>query len=377
MRRPAMRRLRYRCRRHACEQFRKSRPRSAHQREPQGSPLPLVGRGWGWGEPQRALVAMGRSAQVWVRHICQLPPCFHPTPNPSPSRGGEWRALDRGRNIGTSTKPICKAALMAETSAASNAVAPEPIPVVRADYVPVLLVPVLAAAAYPLIGNPTTWVTLTVAALAMGMMIFVIASGLTLVFGLMDVLNFGHGAFIAVGAYLAMTTLIPLAGWMQADSLALNLAALGLAILAAMVGTGILGWAFERVIIMPVYGQHLKQILITTGGMIVADQMDHVVWAPNRCHCRSRRLCVARSPSATWRSRNSPDRGRGRRSCSLAMFLVLNRSKARTADPRRRRERRDGRSARLPHPRCSSASSSPVGAGRTRRRASGACTPRR
>ncbi|TMJ69394.1 MAG: branched-chain amino acid ABC transporter permease, partial [Alphaproteobacteria bacterium] len=165
---------------------------------------------------------------------------------------------------------------MAETSAAPNAAAPEPIPVVRADYLPVLLVPVLAAAAYPLIGNPTTWVTLTVAALAMGMMIFVIASGLTLVFGLMDVLNFGHGAFIAVGAYLAMTTLIPLAGWMQADSLALNLAALGLAILAAMVGTGILGWAFERVIIMPVYGQHLKQILITTGGLIVAEQLIHV-----------------------------------------------------------------------------------------------------
>jgi branched-chain amino acid transport system permease protein len=145
----------------------------------------------------------------------------------------------------------------------------------------VLLVPVLAAAAYPLIGNPTTWVTLTIAALAMGMMIFVIASGLTLVFGLMDVLNFGHGAFIAVGAYLAMTTLIPLAGWMQADSLALNLAALGLAILAAMVGTGILGWAFERVIIMPVYGQHLKQILITTGGLIVAEQLIHVFWGPD------------------------------------------------------------------------------------------------
>lgn len=156
--------------------------------------------------------------------------------------------------------------------------APEPIPVVRTDYPPALLVPLLAAAAYPLIGNPTTWITLTIAALAMGMMIFVIASGLTLVFGLMDVLNFGHGAFIAVGAYLAMTTLIPLAGWMQADSLALNLAALGLAMLAAMAGTGILGWAFERVIIMPVYGQHLKQILITTGGLIVAEQLIHVFW---------------------------------------------------------------------------------------------------
>ncbi len=83
---------------------------------------------------------------------------------------------------------------------------------VRTDYLPLLLVPGLAAAAYPLIGNPTTWVTLTIAALAMGMMIFVISSGLTLVFGLMDVLNFGHGAFIAVGAYLAMTTLLAAGG---------------------------------------------------------------------------------------------------------------------------------------------------------------------
>ena len=47
------------------------------------------------------------------------------------------------------------------------------------------------------------WVTLTVAGLAMGLIIFVIASGLTLVFGLMDVLNFGHGVFIALGAFIA------------------------------------------------------------------------------------------------------------------------------------------------------------------------------
>jgi len=160
--------------------------------------------------------------------------------------------------------------------------APEPVTLVRADYLPVLLVPALALAALPLIGSPTTWVTLTIAALAMGMMIFVISSGLTLVFGLMDVLNCGHGAFIAVGAYLAMSTLLPFAGWLQADSLALNLAALGLAVLAAMVGTGLLGWAFERVIIMPVYGQHLKQILITTGGLIVAEQLIHVLWGSDQ-----------------------------------------------------------------------------------------------
>ena len=45
-----------------------------------------------------------------------------------------------------------------------------------------------------------------------------------------------------------------------------------------MLGTGALGWAFERVIIRPVYGQHLKQILITMGGLIVAEQMIHVIW---------------------------------------------------------------------------------------------------
>ncbi|MBM3522816.1 MAG: branched-chain amino acid ABC transporter permease [Alphaproteobacteria bacterium] len=154
----------------------------------------------------------------------------------------------------------------------------EPIPRVKRDVLPLLLVPAIALAALPLIGSPTTWVTLTIAALAMGMMIFVISSGLTLVFGLMDVLNFGHGAFIAVGAYLALTVLAPLSGWMQADHLGLNLAALLVAVTAAMIGTGALGWAFERVIIKPVYGQHLKQILITTGGLIVAEQLIHVFW---------------------------------------------------------------------------------------------------
>lgn len=161
---------------------------------------------------------------------------------------------------------------------AGRAVIVETLPRVKTDFLPVLLPLGLALAALPLVGNASTWVTLTVAALAMGMMIYLVASGLTLVFGLMDVLNFGHGAFIAIGAYIALTVLGPLSGWVQADSLGLNLSALGLAALAAMIGTGLLGWAFERLIIMPVYGQHLKQILITMGGLIVAEQMIHVIW---------------------------------------------------------------------------------------------------
>jgi branched-chain amino acid transport system permease protein len=72
--------------------------------------------------------------------------------------------------------------------------------------------------------------------------------------------------------------LIPMRGWLEADSLLANLGVLGLAVLLAMAVTAVLGWAFERIIIMPVYGQHLKQILITMGGMIVSEQLINVIW---------------------------------------------------------------------------------------------------
>ena len=158
--------------------------------------------------------------------------------------------------------------------------ASEPLPQTKRDVIPLLLPVVLALVTIPLIGSASTWVTLTVASLAMGMMIFIMASGLTLVFGLMDVLNFGHGAFIAVGAYVATLVLGPMIGYVQADSLWLNLAALAPAALLAMAVSGALGLVFERVLILPVYGNHLKQILITMGGLIVAEQALYALWGP-------------------------------------------------------------------------------------------------
>jgi branched-chain amino acid transport system permease protein len=156
-----------------------------------------------------------------------------------------------------------------------------PLPAARRDIAPLLLVPAVMLAALPFMSLPT-WVTLTVAGLAMGMMIFIMASGLTLVFGLMSVLNFGHGAFVSVGAFSATFVLLPMRGWLETDSLLANLGVLGLAVLLAMVVTALLGWAFERVVIMPVYGQHLKQILVTMGGMIVSEQLINVIWGADQ-----------------------------------------------------------------------------------------------
>ena len=58
----------------------------------------------------------------------------------------------------------------------------------KRDIAPWLVVPIVALVMLPLMSFPT-WVTLTVAGAAMGMMIFLMASGLTLVFGLMDVMD--------------------------------------------------------------------------------------------------------------------------------------------------------------------------------------------
>jgi len=155
-----------------------------------------------------------------------------------------------------------------------------PLPRTRADLRPVLLVAALAAIALPLVGSFSTWVTLTLAGLAMGMIIFIVASGMTLVFGLMDVLNFGHGLFIAIGAYMAATVLGGMADWTQTGSLWMNLAAVLPAMIVGMLVAGAVGLAFERVIVRPVYGQHLKLILITMGGMIIGEEIIKMIWGP-------------------------------------------------------------------------------------------------
>jgi branched-chain amino acid transport system permease protein len=149
---------------------------------------------------------------------------------------------------------------------------------VKTDWIPLAVIPVLALAALPLVGSMPTWVTLTVAGLAMGMMIFMMAAGLTLVFGLMDVLNFAHGIFISVGAYGAATVLTRMGAQMQGGTLAGDLSVMLPAVAAAIALAAVMGWFFERVLIRPVYGDHLKQILMTMGGLIVFEQLIHVVW---------------------------------------------------------------------------------------------------
>jgi branched-chain amino acid transport system permease protein len=134
----------------------------------------------------------------------------------------------------------------------------------------------------PLLGmSGKTYLTLTIAGLAMGMLLFLVASGVSIIFGLMDVLNFAHGALFAWGAYVGFSVFKLLRNWVEAPSVLENFGVFFVAILAAMVAVAVLGVILERVLVRRVYGNHLFQILITFGATIVLVELIRVVWGPN------------------------------------------------------------------------------------------------
>lgn len=156
----------------------------------------------------------------------------------------------------------------------------EELPKSRLDTIPLWLVPAFAFAALPLIGTLPTWTTLTVAGFAMGMIVFVMASGLTLAFGLMRILNLGHGAFIGLGAFVAASLLAWGSRWVGHDAMLIVVLLVPTIIIAMLFGA-LVGFAFERVIIRPVAGQPLKTILTTMGGLIIGTELLKAVWGPD------------------------------------------------------------------------------------------------
>jgi branched-chain amino acid transport system permease protein len=113
------------------------------------------------------------------------------------------------------------------------------------------------------------------------MLLFLVASGVSIIFGLMDVLNFAHGALFAWGAYVGFSVFQLLMKWVEADSVLKNVAVFLLAMAAAMIAVAVLGIILERVIVRRVYGNHLFQILITFGVTIVLVELIRVFWGSN------------------------------------------------------------------------------------------------
>jgi branched-chain amino acid transport system permease protein len=79
---------------------------------------------------------------------------------------------------------------------------------------------------------------------------------------------------------VAVSVLGGMSDWTGSQELWRNLVAVIPAMVVAMLVAGAVGLAFERFIVRPVYGQHLKQILITMGGMIIGEEIIKMVWGP-------------------------------------------------------------------------------------------------
>ena len=111
-------------------------------------------------------------------------------------------------------------------------------------------------------------VTQTTSGFIIGMLLFLVAVGLTLIFGVLKVVNFSHGAFYMFGAYFAMTA------YQFTGSFAL-------AMLCGAAGTALLGLIFERVFMSRVYGSDvLMQLLVCYAFVLIFDDVVRMIWGP-------------------------------------------------------------------------------------------------
>jgi branched-chain amino acid transport system permease protein len=118
----------------------------------------------------------------------------------------------------------------------------------------------------------TTVVLLTVTGLGLAALYFLVASGLSLIFGLMGVLNFAHGAFLTIGAY---------GTWWAAGNLP-GAGATGwgfvLAVLFGVAVGTLVAVLIELALIRPLYERHIEQVLVTVGLSLALVALVRAIW---------------------------------------------------------------------------------------------------
>ena len=114
--------------------------------------------------------------------------------------------------------------------------------------------------------SPACLISQAAGGLKIGMLLFLVASGLTLVFGVLGVINFAHGALYMLGAYFS---------W-QVMSVTGHF---GLSVILGALGVGIFGLLFERTLISRVYNADLLvQILLCYSIVLILDDLVMIIW---------------------------------------------------------------------------------------------------
>jgi branched-chain amino acid transport system permease protein len=114
--------------------------------------------------------------------------------------------------------------------------------------------------------SPSCVITQTTSGLIIGMLLFLVAAGVSLIFGVLKVINFAHGAFYMLGAYFAYTAYLLSGSYF-------------VAVLAGGIGVAIFGLFFERLLIARVYGAPvLMQILVCYAMILILDDIVKLIW---------------------------------------------------------------------------------------------------
>ena len=119
----------------------------------------------------------------------------------------------------------------------------------------------------------STVVLLLVTGGGLGALYFLVASGLSLIYGLMGVLNFAHGSFLTLGAF---------AGWAVARAVGTtSWAGFALALLAGAIVGALVAALTELLLVRRLYERHIEQVLVTVGLSLASVALFEGIWGPD------------------------------------------------------------------------------------------------
>ncbi len=114
--------------------------------------------------------------------------------------------------------------------------------------------------------TPVLWVEQTLNGVQLGVMLFLMSAGLTLVFGIMNLINLAHGSLYMAGAFFAATFTLWTGNFF-------------LALLLALAASALLGVVMEYSVLRRFYGRsHLDQVLVTFGLILVVNDVTRLIW---------------------------------------------------------------------------------------------------
>lgn len=118
----------------------------------------------------------------------------------------------------------------------------------------------------------STFVLMTITGLGLAALYYLVAVGLSLIFGVMDVLNFAHGVLLSAGAY---------ATWWMGGSIGETWAGFAVAVAFGVLVGALLAALIEWSLIRRLYGNHVGQILVTVGLALALTALIRGIWSPD------------------------------------------------------------------------------------------------